>query len=71
MATSGNQGAENSGTIVLVSQEGQRFEVPRKVAQMSELVKTMTEDGGMLLFFGLHDLFLSELALKTTTTKYR
>lgn len=32
--------------ITLLSQEGERFVVPRRVAQMSELVKVLTEDGG-------------------------
>lgn len=32
--------------IILMSQEGERFPVPRRVAQMSELVKTLTDDAG-------------------------
>jgi len=32
--------------ITLVSQEGEKFVVPRRVAQMSELVKVLTEDAG-------------------------
>lgn len=31
--------------ITLLSAEGEKFTVPKRVAQMSELVKLMTEDG--------------------------
>ena len=34
-------------TVKLLSQENEEFEVPFAVAQMSELVKTMTDDGDM------------------------
>lgn len=34
-----------SDSITLVSAEGTKITVPRKVAEVSELVKTMTEDG--------------------------
>ena len=33
-----------SDDLVLVSQEGEKFSVSRKVGQMSELVKVLTED---------------------------
>lgn len=36
-------GADDSTKVVLVSMEGDRFEVPLKVAQMSDLVKTMVD----------------------------
>lgn len=32
--------------VVLVSNDGERFEVPKREAQMSELVMTVTEDEG-------------------------
>mmetsp|Transcript_15923 Transcript_15923/g.19109 ORF Transcript_15923/g.19109 Transcript_15923/m.19109 type:complete len:175 (+) Transcript_15923:64-588(+) len=35
---------EEAGTVNLVSKEGDSFEVPTAVAQMSELVKSMMED---------------------------
>lgn len=35
--------------VALVSMEGEKFETPLRVAQMSELVKTMTEDDGKLI----------------------
>lgn len=49
-ATEGKTGgdaadAAGGATLRLVSHEGESFEVPVRVAQMSELVKTMTEDG--------------------------
>ena len=31
--------------ITLISSEGEKFSVPKKVAQLSELVKNMTEEG--------------------------
>mmetsp|Transcript_3906 Transcript_3906/g.5819 ORF Transcript_3906/g.5819 Transcript_3906/m.5819 type:complete len:167 (-) Transcript_3906:863-1363(-) len=37
---------EDSGSVSLVSKEGDTFEVPLKVAKMSELVKTMIDDEG-------------------------
>lgn len=49
MAAAGSDGKDDSGgaTLRLVSHEGESFEVPVRVAQMSELVKTMTEDGAL------------------------
>ena len=32
-------------TLVLLSQEGEKFEVSENVANMSELIKSMIEDG--------------------------
>ena len=40
----GDAATEYKGKGNLVSQEGDKFEVPKKVAIMSELVKTMIED---------------------------
>ena len=40
----GEAAVEYKGKVNLVSQEGDKFEVPKKVATMSELVKTMIED---------------------------
>ena len=31
--------------VTLVSAEGEKFVVPKRVAQLSELVKTMTDEG--------------------------
>jgi len=36
-------GGSDETKVVLVSMEGDRFEVPLKVAQMSDLVKTMID----------------------------
>ena len=45
VATAGGEEAtEYKGKVNLVSQEGDKFEVDKKVAVMSELVKTMIED---------------------------
>lgn len=51
MATvaAGGSGAGEGKTgddIVLISQEGERFTVSRRVAHMSELVRTLTDDAG-------------------------
>lgn len=39
-----SDGKDDGETVTLVSMEGERFVASLKVAQMSELVKTMTED---------------------------
>jgi hypothetical protein len=45
-AAAGGAGAPSSeATVVLVSLEGDKFTVPKATAQMSELVKSMTEEG--------------------------
>jgi Skp1 family, tetramerisation domain len=36
-------------SVTLVSNDGERFTVPKRVARMSELVLTVTEDEGALL----------------------
>ena len=41
--TDSKDGAADGQKVVLVSMEGDRFEVPLKVAQMSDLVKTMVD----------------------------
>jgi S-phase kinase-associated protein 1 len=38
--------ASSGDDIVFISQEGERFAVGRRVAHMSELVRTLTEDSG-------------------------
>ena len=38
-----DQTEEETGTVSLVSQEGDSFDVPMGVARMSELVKTMID----------------------------
>jgi hypothetical protein len=41
-----DEGKSGGDDIILISQEGERFVVPRRVAHMSELVRTLTEDSG-------------------------
>ncbi len=39
--------ARSDDSVTLVSNDGERFVVPKRVARMSELVLTVTEDEGV------------------------
>ena len=50
MATTGTA-ANGDMLVTLVSSEGEKFELPRKIAEMSELVKGMIQERACRRFF--------------------